>query len=118
MTGRYDYERCINFFRQIYTDDVDNYWFGFIYRLIDETCEACIIPKTDFKDQEIYLYKPQLLYSGLDYYKESIYYFIPLETLQKMTPEQVHNTLMIFNDDVLVKKCKAEIKLRDLEKDF
>ena len=37
MTGRYDYERCINFFRQIYTDDVDNYWFGFIYRLIDET---------------------------------------------------------------------------------
>lgn len=117
MTGRYDYERFINFFRQINTDDVDNYWFGIKYRLIEEMCEACIIPKTDFKDQEIYLYKPQLLYSGLDY-KEGIYYFIPLETLQQMTPEQVRNTMKIFTDDVLVKKCKAERKLRDLEKDF
>lgn len=118
MAGRYDYERFINFFQHVTTDYVDDWWFGIKYRLIDDTCEACSIPKTEFKDQEVYLYKPQLLYSELDYYKESIYYFIPLETLQNMTPEQVHNTLKIFGDDVLVKKCRAERKLRNIEKDF
>lgn len=118
MIGQYEYERCINYFRHISSDNVDAWWFGIQYRIIDDTCHVCIVPKTDFKDQEVYLYKPQLLYSELDPYKESIYYFVPLETLQKMTPEQVHNTLMIFNDDVLVKKCKEERKLRDLKKDF
>lgn len=118
MTGRYDYERCINYFRHINPDNVDTWWFGFQYRIIDDTCHACIVPKTDFKDQKVYLYKPELLFSELDPYKESIYYFVPLETLQNMTPEQVHNTLMIFSDNVLIKKCKAERKLIDLEKDF
>ena len=35
-----------------------------------------------------------------------------------MKPEQVRNTMKIFADDVLVKKCRAERKLRELEKDF
>lgn len=118
MTGQYDYERCINYFRDINPENVDAWWFGIKYRIIDDTCDACIIPKTDFKDQEVYLYKPQLLYSELDPYKESIYYFIPLETLQKMKPEQIHNILMIFDSDVLVKKCKAERKLKNIDKDF
>ena len=118
MTGRYDYERFINYFRQIEPVTVDDWWFGIKYRIIDNTCNACIVPKTDFKDQYVYLYKPQLLYSELDPYKESIYYFIPLKTLQQMTTEQVRNTMKIFADDVLVKKCRAERKLRELEKDF
>ena len=118
MAGRYDYERFINFFKGINTSNVDAWWFGIKYRIIDDTCEICCIPKTDFKGQVVYLYKPQLLYSELDYYKESIYYFMPLETLQKMTPEQVHNTMKIFTDDVLIKKCKEERKLRNIEKDF
>lgn len=118
MTGRYDYERCINFFKEINVSNVDAWWFGIKYRIIDDTCEICGIPKTDFKDQEVYLYKPQLLCSDLDPYYESIYYFVPLETLQNMTPEQVHNTLMIFDSSVLVKKCREERKLRNIEKDF
>ena len=118
MIGKYDYEIVINYFRDINTDHVDAWWFGFKYRIIDDTFEICSIPKTDFKDQEVYLYKPQLLYSELDPYKESIYYFIPLETLQKMTAEQVRNTLLIFNDNVLIKKCKVERKLRNIDKDF
>ena len=118
MTGRYDYERFINYFQHISSDFVDDWWFGIKYRIIDDTCEGCIVPKTDFKDQVIYLYKPQLLYSELDPYKESIYYFIPLKTLQNMKPEQVRNTMKIFTDDVLIKKCKAERKLRNMEKDF
>lgn len=118
MTGRYDYERFINFFKEINVSNVDAWWFGIKYRIIDDTCEICGIPKTDFKDQEVYLYKPQLLCSDLDPYYESIYYFVPLETLQNMTPEQVHNTLMIFDSSVLVKKCREERKLRNIEKDF
>lgn len=118
MTGRYDYEMFINYFRQIEPVTVDDWWFGIKYNIIDDTCEGCIIPKTDFKDQEVYLYKPQLLYRELDPYKEDIYYFIPLETLQNMKPEQVRNTMKIFADDVLVKKCRAERKLRNIEKDF
>ena len=78
MTGRYDYERFINYFRQIEPVTVDDWWCGIKYSIIDDTCEGCIIPKTDFKDQEVYLYKPQLLYRELDLYKEDIYYFIPL----------------------------------------
>lgn len=35
-----------------------------------------------------------------------------------MTPEQMGNTLMMFKDNVLVKKCKEERKLRNIEKDF
>lgn len=35
-----------------------------------------------------------------------------------MKPEQVRNTMKIFADDVLVKKCRAERKLRNIEKDF
>lgn len=118
MTGRYDYERFINYFQHITQEFVDDWWFGIKYRIIDDTCEGCIVPKTDFKDQKVYLYKPQLLYSELDPYKESIYYFIPLKTLQNMKPEQVRNTMKVFADDVLIKKCKAERKLRELEKDF
>lgn len=118
MTGRYDYEGFINYFQHIDADCNDNWWFGIKYRLIDDTCEGCIIPKFDFKDQEVYLYKPQLLYSELDPYKESIYYFIPLKTIQKMNPEQVRNTMKVFDDDILIKKCKAERKLREMEKDF
>lgn len=118
MTGRYDYERFINYFRQIEPVTVDDWWCGIKYSIIDDTCEGCIVPKTDFKDQEVHLYKPQLLYSELDPYKESIYYFVPLKTLQNMTPEQVRNTMKIFADDVLVKKCRTERKLRNIEKDF
>lgn len=77
-----------------------------------------LFQKTDFKYQDVYLYKPQLLYSELDPYKECIYYFVPLKTLQQMTAEQVRNTMKIFADDVLVKKCRAERKLRNIEKDF
>lgn len=117
MAGRYDYERFINYFRHMNPDNVDAWWYGIRYSLTLHICEACIYPKVDFKDQEVYLYKPQLLYPERDI-EESIYYFMPLETLQKMTPEQVHNTLMIFNDDVLIKKCRAERKLRNIEKDF
>ena len=102
----------------MYPDNVDAWWYGIRYRLTDNICEACIFPKVEFKDQDVYLYKPQLLYSELDPYKESIYYFIPLETLQNMKPEQVRNTMKIFADDVLVKKCKEERKLRNMEKDF
>ena len=93
MTGRYVYERFINYFRCINVDNVNAFWFGIRYRFIDDTCQCCIIPKTDFKDQDVYLYKPQLLYSELDPYKEGIYYFVPLETLQQMTLEQVRNTM-------------------------
>lgn len=115
MVGRYEYERLINYFRNISQDD--DWLYGIRYKLEDNICEACVIQKTDFKDQEVYLYKPQLLYSTRDT-EESIYYFVPLETLQNLTPEQMHNTLMIFADEVLVKKCKEERKLKNLEKDF
>lgn len=118
MTGRWDYERFINYFRQIEPVTVDDWWCGIKYSIIDDTCEGCIIPKTDFKDQEVYLYKPQLLYRELDPYKESIYYFVPLKTLQNMKPEQISNIMKIFADAVLVKKCRAERKLRNIEKDF
>lgn len=117
MAGRYDYERFINYFRRMNQPNEDAWWFGIRYRLTDNICEACSIPKTEFKDQEVYLYKPQLIYPTRET-KESIYYFVPLETLQKMTIEQMRNTLMIFKDNVLVKKCKEERKLRNMEKDF
>ena len=115
IVGRYEYERWINYFRDIYPDDA--WWYGIRYSISLNICEGCVIQKTDFKDQEVYLYKPQLLYREGDT-EESIYYFVPLETLQKMTPEQIYNTLMIFNDNVLIKKCKEERKLRNIEKDF
>ena len=35
-----------------------------------------------------------------------------------MTPEQVRNTMLVFDNDILIKKCKAERKLREMEKDF
>ena len=117
MAGRYEYERFINYFRHMNPDNVDAWWYGIRYSISLNICEACIIPKVNFKDQEVYLYKPQLLYTDR-YIEESIYYFVPLETLQKMTPEQVRTTLMMFKDEVLVKKCKAERKLRNMEKDF
>ena len=60
MTGRWDYERFINYLRQIEPVTVDDWWFGIKYRIIDETCEGCIIPKTDFKDQEFYLYSQEM----------------------------------------------------------
>lgn len=48
MTGRYDYERFINYFRQIEPVTVDDWWFGIKYRIIDNTCNACIVPKNRF----------------------------------------------------------------------
>ena len=117
MVGRYEYERFINYFRNINPDNEDTWWYGIRYKLEDNICEACISSKKDFKDQEVYLYKPQLLYPTRDV-EESIYYFVPLETLQNLTPEQMRTTLMIFSDEVLVKKCKEERKLKNLEKDF
>ena len=119
LVGRYDYESFINYFRHMYPDNVDAWWYGIRYRLTDNMCKACIFPKVEFKDQEVYLYKPQLLYpTTRTDIEESIYYFVPLETLKKMTTEQMRNTLFIFKDHVLVKKCKEERKLKNIEKDF
>ena len=99
-------------------DDQGNKTYcGFVYSPDNDTLSICVILKKCIKEDEIYYYQPQLL-STLALQKPSVFYFIPLDTIHRMTEEQYNNTISKFFECDLIKKCKMDRKLRNIDEDF
>ena len=99
-------------------DDQGNKTYcGFVYKPDNDTLSICVVLKKTIKEDEVYYYQPQLL-STLSSQKPSVFYFIPLDTIHRMTEEQYNNTVSKFFECDLIKKCKMDRKLRNIDKDF